>query len=101
MPQEIVIRPAARRVLNAFGCCDNGIDAALASLGEIRRLLVDRQDVLAAKPDRWLYLVIEFMLEGFRQFLTFDQRLRERTQAPQLCLPPSSAFRRQPDHREA
>jgi hypothetical protein len=41
--REVVIRTADRRVLNAFECCDSCIEQALASLQDIRRLLVDKQ----------------------------------------------------------
>jgi len=74
--REIVIRLADKRVLNAFECCDSCIEQALASLQEIRSLLVDKQVELSALADGGLYLVIELMLEGIRQFLTFEQKLR-------------------------
>lgn len=80
--REIVIRMADRRVLNAYECCDGCIDRALESLQKIRSLLVDKQVDLAAHSDSSLYLLIEFMLEGIRQFLTFEQRLN-RTQQNQ------------------
>jgi len=98
--REIVVRMADRRVLNAWECCDHCIDEALASLREIRDQLVDKQVALAPKPEGALYLVIEFMLEGIRQFLTFEQRLRDRPQGPLLWVPPSSDFRRPPNERE-
>ena len=75
--KEIVIRMADRRVLNAFECCDNCIDQALASLQEIRSLLVDKQVQLADATDGPVYLLCELMLEAIRQFLTFEQQLRE------------------------
>lgn len=73
--REIVIRLADRRILNAFECCDSCIDQALESLQRIRSLLVDKQVELAGCTDGALYLLIEFMLEGLRQFLTFEQRI--------------------------
>jgi hypothetical protein len=73
--REIVIRLADRRVLNAFECCDGCIDQALASLQEIRALLVDKQVELADLTDGALYLLVDFMREGIRQFLSFEQRL--------------------------
>lgn len=49
--REIVIRMADRRVLNAVECCDGCIDQALASLQEIRSLLVDKLVDLADLTD--------------------------------------------------
>jgi hypothetical protein len=74
--KEITIRLADRRVLNAKECCDNCIDNALESLQEIRSNLVDKQVELSDHTDGILYLLIEFMLEAIRQFLTFEQQLR-------------------------
>jgi len=76
--RELVIRLADRRVLNAFECCDGCIDQALASLQEIRALLVDKQVELGDLTDGSLYLVIDFMREAIRQFLTFEQRIGDR-----------------------
>jgi hypothetical protein len=76
--REIVIRMADRRVLNAFECCDDCIDRALASLQEIRRFIVDKQVDLADHADGALYLLLEAMAEGIRQFSTFEQRLSRR-----------------------
>lgn len=73
--REVVIRLADKRVLNAHECCDNCIEAAIASLQEIRSCLVDQQVELADHHDGALFLLLEVMLEGIRQFLTFDQRL--------------------------
>ena len=73
--QEIVIRMADRRVLNANECCDNCIDQALRSLQEIRRLLVDKEVELSSTPNSPLYFLIELQIEAIRQFLTFEQRL--------------------------
>lgn len=74
--KEITIRLADRRVLNAKECCDNCIDSALKSLQEIRSNLVDKQVELSDLTDGILYLLIEYMLEAIRQFLTFEQQLR-------------------------
>jgi hypothetical protein len=76
--KEIVIRLADRRVLNAFECCDDCIDKALASLQEIRSLLVDEQVELSKFTNGPLYLLIELMLEAIRQFFTYEERLRNR-----------------------
>jgi hypothetical protein len=75
--REIVIRMAERRVLNASECCDNCIDQALESLQKIRSLLVDKQVELANHTDSTLYLMIEAMGDAIRQFLTFEQRLKQ------------------------
>ncbi len=77
--EEIVIRLADRRVLNAFECCDDCIDKALASLQEIRSLLVDKQVELSRFTNGPLYLLIELMLEAIRQFFTYEERLHNRT----------------------
>lgn len=76
--KEIVIRLADRRVLNAFECCDDCIDKALASLQEIRSFLVDKQVDLSNFTEGSLYLAIEFMLESIWQFFTFEEKLQNR-----------------------
>ena len=73
--REVVIRLADKRVLNASECCDNCITEALASLQEIRAILVNAQVQLKDRVDGPLYLVLETMLIALRQFLTFEQRL--------------------------
>lgn len=40
--REILMRLADKRVLNAFECCDSCVEYALASLQEIRSLLVEK-----------------------------------------------------------
>jgi hypothetical protein len=74
--REIVIRLANKRVLNAFECCDSCVEKALASLQEIRSLLVDKQVELSGQTDGAVYLIVEFMLEAIRQFFTFEEGLR-------------------------
>jgi len=73
--REVVVRMADRRVLNSFECCDDCIENALRSLHEIRAILVDKQVELSAEADGALFLLLEAMAEGIRQFLTFEQRL--------------------------
>lgn len=73
--RELVIRLADRRILNARECCDSCVAQALDSLQEIRRLLVDKQVELAKRTDSPLYLLLELMAEGIRQFLTFEQSI--------------------------
>lgn len=77
--KEIVIRIADKRVLNSFECCDNCINNALASLQDIRKMLVDKQVELANNTDSALYLLIELQLEAIRQFFTFEQRISGNT----------------------
>ena len=72
--REIVIRLADRRVLNSRECCDSCISNALSSIEKIRILLVDKQVELSDHVDRPLYLLIQFALEGLRQFLTFQEQ---------------------------
>ena len=74
--REILIRLKDRRVLSARECCDNCVERALASLQEIRKVLVDKQVELADCHDGPLYLLIDTMLAGIRQFLTFEETLR-------------------------
>ncbi len=74
--REIVIRLADKRVLNSFECCDSCVEQALASLQEIRSILVNKQVDLSALTDGTLYLIVELMLEGIRQFFTFGETLR-------------------------
>ena len=97
--REIVIRMADRRVLNSFECCDDCIDNALASLQEIRVILVDKQVELSKATDGPLYVIVEFMLGAIKQFLTFEQRLKDEPEQ-ELWLPSSSSFHRPYSKRE-
>jgi hypothetical protein len=74
--REILIRLADKRVLNAFECCDSCIEQALSSLQEIRAILVDKEVELSEHADGGLYLILEMMLVGIRQFFTFEEGLR-------------------------
>jgi hypothetical protein len=74
--REIVIRLKDRRVLSAWECCDNCIEQALTSLQEIRRILIDKQVELSEVHDGPLFLLIDAMTLGIRQFLTFEQHLK-------------------------
>lgn len=98
--REVVIRMADRRVLNSFECCDSCIDNALASLQKIRDILVDKQVELSKATDGPLYLVVELMLGGIKQFLTFEQRLKSKPKQD-IWLPTSTHYRRPQDEREA
>jgi hypothetical protein len=97
---EVVIRMTNRRILNAKECCDDCIDRALASLQEIRSLLVDKQVDLTSVVDGPMYLLIEVMLEALRQFLTFEQRLNQESSALTVMLPAWSKACRPSENRE-
>ena len=79
--REVVIRLADRRVLTSAECCDNCIDNALASLQEIRQVLVDKQVELSDKTDTALYVLLDSIRDSVRQFLTFQQRLTSKRTA--------------------
>lgn len=98
--REIVIRLCDRRVLNAKECCDNCIDNALESLQDIRKTLVDKQVELSKATDGPLYLLIEFMLGGIRQFLTFAEALNSHDNDRESSLIVPSDFRRPHEVRE-
>lgn len=95
--RELVIRLRDRRVLSAYECCDNCIDDALRSLQEIRQILVDKQVDLTDAEDGILFLLIDAMRDGIRQFLTYEERLRLVENLPDG----HPDFRRPPDVREA
>jgi hypothetical protein len=95
--REIVVRLKDRRVLSAWECCDNCIDHALKSLQEIRRFLVDKEVELVEFQDGPLYLVIDAMIIGIRQFLTYEQRLKTATVLPARR---TKGIRREPDMRQ-
>lgn len=76
---ELVTRLADRRVLNSHECCDNCIDEALKAFQEIRASLVEVKVRLIGSADPVLANLIELMLAPIRQFLTFEQALRQRT----------------------
>jgi len=74
--RELLIRLPDKRVLSSKECCDNCIDNSLASLQEIRKVLVESQVKLSNYHDGGLYLLIELMVEGVRQFITYEESLR-------------------------
>jgi hypothetical protein len=98
--REIVIRLKDRRVLSAWECCDNCIDRALESLQEIRRTLIDKQVELSGAQEGPLYLLIDMMLFGIRQFFTYVEMLEPSDDArgPHPRFPD---FQRPPDTRQA
>jgi hypothetical protein len=80
--REIVIRLKDRRVLSAWECCDDCIDRALTSLQEIRQTLVTKQVELSDVADGALFLLIDAMTLGIRQFLTYEELLKREDDAP-------------------
>jgi hypothetical protein len=76
--RELVIRLADRRVLSSKECCDGCIDRSLASLEKIRQLIVDKQVELSPLHDGGLYLLLDAMAAGIRQFMTYEERLPQR-----------------------
>jgi len=68
--KELLIRLRDKRVLVAWECCDDCIEKALASIQDIRTLLVDKQ-VELSNANLALFLILDLMLAGIRQFLTF------------------------------
>lgn len=97
--REIVIRMRDHRVLSGRECCDNCIDASVASLQDIRRLLVDQQVALSDLRDGPLFLLTDILRQGIRQFLTYEEHLRSAPEDERPGLP--SDFRRDPRVREA
>lgn len=95
--REIIIRLRDRRVLSAWECCDDCIDHALASLREIRQTLVEKQVELSHAQDGPLYLLIDAMLAGIRQFMTYEELLRRSPDAPSRT---RFAKHRLPEHRQ-
>lgn len=71
--REILIRLRDKRVLVAWECCDNCIKNALASIQDIRALIVDKQ-VELPNENSAMFLLFDLMLAGIRQFLTFTER---------------------------
>ncbi len=76
---ELVTRLADRRVLNSQECCDSCIDEALEAFQEIRASLLEVKVRLIGSTDPVLANLIELMLGPIRQFLTFEQSLRQQT----------------------
>lgn len=97
--REIVLRLRDRRVLSAWECCDDCIDNALASLREIRQLIVDKEVELADMQDGPLFLLLDTMAAGLRQFVTFEELLRRDEAA--VSHPRFGEFHRPADVRQA
>lgn len=71
--REVLIRLRDKRVLVAWECCDSCIRNALASIQDIRTLLVNKQ-VELNDENSVLFLLFDLMLAGIRQFLTYTER---------------------------
>lgn len=71
--REVLIRLRDKRVLVAHECCDKCIRNALASIQDIRTLLINKQ-VELPNDDSALFLLFDLMLVGIHQFLTFTER---------------------------
>lgn len=96
--REIVIRLQDRRVLSRHECCDNCIDDSLKSLQKIRAILVEQQVALSDMQDGPLFLMIDMIRQGIRQFVTYEERLRGIPDDPTPGVP--SDFRRDPQVRQ-
>ena len=97
--REIIIRLRDRRVLSSQECCDSCIDSSLTSLQEIRQVLVDQQVALSDLQDGPLFLMIDMMRQGIRQFLSYEERL---TAVAEDTSPGTRRdFRRGPEVRQA
>ena len=66
---------------------------------DIRAILVDKQVELSNFQDGALYLMIDAMALGIRQFLTYEELLKRSDAAPPH--PRFKGFRRPPDVRQA
>lgn len=97
--REVVLRLSDRRVLSAWECCDDCIDRALTSLEEIRQFIVNKKVALAELQDGPLFLLLDAMGTGIRQFMTFEELLRRDENAPPH--PRFGEFHRPLDVRQA
>ena len=86
-------------MLSAWECCDGCIDRSLASLQKIRDTLTDKQVELADMQDGPLFLMLDAMAAGIRQFITFEERLQRDGNATEAH--DGGEFYRPPDTRQA
>lgn len=96
--REIIIRMNDKRVLSGRECCDGCIESSLASLREIRALLVDKQVALSNARDSALFLLLDLMALGIRQFATYEELIRGSVRAGH---PHFSTFVRPSEIRES
>lgn len=97
--RQVVIRLRDRRVLSASECCDDCIERALASLQEIRGIVVDQQVALADFQDGPLFLLLDAVRLGIQQFLTYEELLKRPPDAPTHSR--FGAFQRPADVRQS
>lgn len=72
---QIAVRSANRSFLNRDECCLRCRDSALSSLREIEHMLVRQQTDLSVTPDGPVAILIDYMLEGIRQFTAFERAI--------------------------
>ena len=70
--REVIIKLRDKRILVAWECCDDCIRNALASIQDIRSLIVSKQ-VDLPKEESPMFILFDLMLIGIRQFLTFTE----------------------------
>ncbi len=74
--RKLLIRLRDRRVFTAFDCCDGCVRNTLASLIEVRKILVDTQVELHNLHDADLFWVVDYLRLTIRDFLSWEERLR-------------------------
>lgn len=74
--RKLFIRLRDRRVFNAFDCCDNCVRNTLASLQEVRKILVESQVEVANFHDGDLFWIADYLRLIIREFLSWEERLR-------------------------
>lgn len=75
--KEILVFLADKRVLNSKECCDNCIKDSIESILDIRKFLVQKQIELIGYETQPLFLIVEFLLETVRQFLTHSEKIKK------------------------
>lgn len=73
--REIIIRVRDKRVITSFQCCPSCTEYAIISLNEIRAILIDKQ-VELNNVDSVLFLLIDFALDGIRNFMSNTENLK-------------------------
>lgn len=74
--RKLLIRLRDKRVFTAEDCCDDCVRNSIASLQDVRAILVGQQADLADHHEGQLFWVIDYMLATIRAFLTWDERTR-------------------------
>ena len=96
---EIVERMADKRVLSGSECCDNCIDYSISSILDIRSLIVDKKVILFKAKDGSLYMILDWMQETIKQFLTYQENL-EKSSQNKIFVSAISDFKRPQENRE-